>query len=354
MSQPLRKLRDYAEQHGCALLGILLAIILLIAGSLIVWKVPHWQVQRAIDAANLEKAGKHAPTSIGNPEPTSKSIPFVDDYAKQLELEDNFRKTIVQMLGGAFLLLGLYYSARTFGLSREGHITDRFTKAIEQLGWVVKGEPSIEVRLGAIYALERIAIDSLRDHWTIMEILTAYVRENTSKDHYVEGEKPRTDIQAILTVLGRRKTGPKREREGLYLDLAKSSLSGVKLKQPNLQRTSLVEANLQGAVLLQANLQHASLYKANLQNAELIAANLQGAILEGANLQSANLDAADLQDTDLRNANLQDVMWLQIDQIKSARNWEQALYSPDLRQQLGLPPVDEQTQRTSHTDPSEL
>jgi hypothetical protein len=41
-----------------------------------------------------------------------------------------------------------------------------------------KNEPNVEVRLGAIYALERIAYDSPRDHWPIIEVLTAYVRQN--------------------------------------------------------------------------------------------------------------------------------------------------------------------------------
>lgn len=60
----------------------------------------------------------------------------------------------------------------------QGHITDRYTKAIEQLGKLDGDKPNIEIRLGAIYALERIARDSPRDHWTIMEVLTAYVRQN--------------------------------------------------------------------------------------------------------------------------------------------------------------------------------
>src|SRR3954470_12198696 len=54
---------------------------------------------------------------------------------------------------------------------RERRITDSFTKAVELLG-----KPEREVRLGAIYALERIARESRRDHWSIMETLTAYVR----------------------------------------------------------------------------------------------------------------------------------------------------------------------------------
>jgi hypothetical protein len=38
------------------------------------------------------------------------------------------------------------------------------------------GSGQMEVRLGGIYALERIARDSARDHWPIMEILTAYLQ----------------------------------------------------------------------------------------------------------------------------------------------------------------------------------
>src|SRR5829696_5072486 len=64
-------------------------------------------------------------------------------------------------------------------IDRESQITNRFTQAVGQLGAELKdGTPNLEVRLGGIYALERIARDSPRDHWTIMEVLTAYIRRN--------------------------------------------------------------------------------------------------------------------------------------------------------------------------------
>ena len=37
------------------------------------------------------------------------------------------------------------------------------------------------IRLGGIYALERIARDSEKDHGPIMEVLTAYVREKAPR-----------------------------------------------------------------------------------------------------------------------------------------------------------------------------
>ena len=62
------------------------------------------------------------------------------------------------------------------------------TKAVEQLGATreektedrkVKTVPNTEVRLGAIYALEKLAGDYLPLHCEIIEILCAYVRKNS-------------------------------------------------------------------------------------------------------------------------------------------------------------------------------
>ena len=51
---------------------------------------------------------------------------------------------------------------------------DPYTKTVEQLG-----SDKLDVRIGGIYALERVARDSKRDHPTVMEVLAAYVREHS-------------------------------------------------------------------------------------------------------------------------------------------------------------------------------
>jgi hypothetical protein len=56
-------------------------------------------------------------------------------------------------------------------LAEQGQITERFTRAIDQLG-----SDHLDVRLGGIYALERIARDSPGNRSTIGEVLTAYIR----------------------------------------------------------------------------------------------------------------------------------------------------------------------------------
>ena len=75
--------------------------------------------------------------------------------------------------------------------AEQGHITDRFTKAIEQLG-----SEKMAVRLGAIYALERLSKDSPEDHWTIMEVLTAYVQDNAPWPPKEATGNPFVELQA--------------------------------------------------------------------------------------------------------------------------------------------------------------
>ena len=158
-------------------------------------------------------------------------------------------KTAAQILGGAFFLVTIYVAWQNLIVTQEKHTTDLYTKAIEQLG-----SKQLEVRLGAIYALERIARDSEKDHWPIMEVLTAYVRENApwppkevkqakgppdlgeKPDSFVrrlEAKltskiKPRPDIQAILTVINRRER-TFMKGEAMRLDLRHTDLRGADL-----------------------------------------------------------------------------------------------------------------------------
>ena len=300
MFNPFQWLRDLAvREHGDHASKLRQAVycVAAIIVAIVLWKVPQRQ-----------------------------SLQPKDQFAQ----ENAARTTLAQILGGTVLLGGLYTSVKTFGLSRQGHITDRFTKAIEQLGKTDGTTPNIEVRLGAIYSLERIALDSPRDHWTIMEVLTAYVRQNAPLDPnrpYTEGERPRTDIQAILTVLGRRETGPNRERFGQSLDLTKSRLCGANLRKANLRWVDLGQTNLQWARLRQANLQQAKLVGANLEGARPVEANLRETDLADAVLHNTFLALADLRDAHVT-----------VDQIKSAQQWTEANYSSTFRAELGLPP----------------
>jgi hypothetical protein len=90
-----------------------------------------------------------------------------------------FFQTVGAIVGGWALLFGLYFTSQTLRINREGQITERFTRAIDQLGKVDENNNKLfKIRLGGIYALERISRESEQDYWPIMEVLTAYVRQH--------------------------------------------------------------------------------------------------------------------------------------------------------------------------------
>jgi hypothetical protein len=49
-------------------------------------------------------------------------------------VQNQVRTTLLQGLAGVALLVGAYFTYRQLGTVREGQITERFTRAIDQLG----------------------------------------------------------------------------------------------------------------------------------------------------------------------------------------------------------------------------
>jgi uncharacterized protein YjbI with pentapeptide repeats len=239
---------------------------------------------------------------------------------------DNARGRLLTLGAGLFAAGALVFTARNFTLSRrtlelteQGQVTDRYTKAIEQLG-----SDKLDVRIGGIYALERVARDSFTDHPTVMEVLTAFIREHSrepwppSDPGGQERERStRPDIQAAVTVVGRRER--QRDLPERRIDLTRAVLAGAVLPYANLDRALLAAADLSGAVLIGANLAYAYLDRAVLTGANLTYADperapyvgtilvrggLTAAVLSGAVLTAAHLDRAQLSGADLTGADL--------------------------------------------------
>jgi Pentapeptide repeats (8 copies) len=226
---------------------------------------------------------------------------YVPDLNQRAVAEASTRTGFIAGLAGLAALGGLAMSSRTYRLTQQGQITDRYTNAIEQLG-----NEKLDVRLGGIYALERIAVDSKRDHSTVVEVLGAFVRERTAvispEKLTVEDRRPepKADVQAAVAVLSRlpRRQGVSRG------DLRGAILPGVQLENADLFRARLRETKLSKAALWCADLTDADLCQADLSGANLMVARLSGADLREADLSDANVGGADLSDTDLRYVDL--------------------------------------------------
>jgi uncharacterized protein YjbI with pentapeptide repeats len=241
--------------------------------------------------------------------------------------------------------------------------SDETVKVTHVADWqnITQTVPNIEVRFGAIYALERIAQDSDRDHVRIMEILCAYIRQNapasgaqpnplgrwpdypedTNQEvlkergekldarkadreawikHLQDDHAPRADIQAAMKVIGRRtdhqraleqQRKHRQSDEPYRLDLRKTNLQAADLSKLNFARALLNGSHLEGSNLTEARLEGANLSDAKLVSARLDLANLgkagqECAILTKARLEGANLFGALLKEANLAEARLED------------------------------------------------
>jgi hypothetical protein len=240
---------------AAAVLGVAL-------GAALWWWVPKWQVHRL----RLK----------------------IRDPKARADVEDNFRKTIGQLLGGAAVLIGAglaYYqtqrtlqatdeqSRRSVQASRDLLISQQVAKGFEQLG-----SDKIVVRLGGIYALQGVMKGSEQYSRPVLAALCAFVREGT-RTGVGEGP-PASDIQAALTVIARR-------GEFGEVDLAGARIPNAYLVAADLINAALMDADLRGA---------------NLTGARLGAANLTGAKLSGANLSATDLRGATVSQSQLDDA----------------------------------------------------
>jgi hypothetical protein len=269
--------------------------------------------------------------------------------------KSDWRTTATTIAGIVSVLLvaaGLFYTSdanrkqQQLGLDQQklalqGQVADRFTAAIDQLGQEdQKTQDKLSIRLGGIYALQRLMIDSPPDEQAVIQVLCAFVRTHAPRPDPRPKTVPRSpaDVRAAVSVLGYR---PHPDRYAL--DLADTLLG---LDHADLSGADLRDTDLSGADLRLTNLRNANLGTADLRNADLRGADLYGLDLRGAWLSGVNLNSADLRSTalgvpefiertgyldgpDLHGANLYDAELYGLDLVGA--NFNSAnLYSADL------------------------
>ncbi|WP_371594567.1 pentapeptide repeat-containing protein [Streptomyces virginiae] len=246
--------------------------------------------------------------------------------AERLGAVNNVRTTLVQAVGGAVVLFGAYATWRQLrvnqeGLNatREGHLTDRFSRAVDQLG-----SEKTDVRIGGLYALWRIADHSAHDREAVISIKAAFLRTHlpwppqgqgqdspaaeTSINSVPPLETRAPDAQVALTGLG--VLCRERRPDWLnvsYTDLRRADCDGLWLHHINfdgacLEAASIYQVNLTKASLIAANMRHVELGTSILHQSRCIEADLRGARMVRADLREADFSGADLREANLRKA----------------------------------------------------
>ena len=270
---------------------------------------------------------------------------------------------------------------RQVDAAQQSLLNERYQKGAEMLGSEV-----LSVRMGGVYALERLAREHPKQyHIQIMALFCAFVRRPPNDEESNPRMAPddtipplRQDVQAVVAaVAARGKSRLAIEQEARTLvdpkvyagDAGSSPLRtpvhhqvGGYVEEEELRRTGdfyfdplfaldLRHAdlrgvwlrwggNLAGARLDGADLSHADLTKMNLSRthfndailsgAELTGTNLTGARLMGADLSRTISERADLSGAELHSANLSGA-WLQRANMSDAVMWSADLSGANLR-----------------------
>ena len=261
--------------------------------------------------------------------------------------------TLAAWVGVPFLIWRTVLADKQTHINRESHYTELFAKAVELLSATRLDEngtltPAIESRIGAIFALERLAKHSQIDYGNIIETLSSYICEQCGKPStfVYSGESPdaddipeqeqerrrrawcealwiwikelkkdppanRMDVMVALKVLSRRKEG--RNWTGSTEEEIQPNLSGANLQGAGLgaitkglvqEDTGISSAYLEGAQLSGFDLANSSVLRPHMQHEisigsyKLVPKQLVGATLIGLTLKDAEffpiLDSADL------------------------------------------------------------
>ena len=216
---------------------------------------------------------------------------------------------LIAVLAGSatifFSSLRVWINERNTTATEQGLVTERINSAVEGLGAekdIGQGsQPNLEVRIGAILSLERIAQQNLDFHIQIVEILCAYVRQMAGVSRQDLLAEPRIDIQLVLTVLGRRRN-EQREIErfsksiaqplGFRLDLSKSHLEGADLRGGDFSYT-----DFSGSKLIRARCSGSNFSGTVFDGSEFSGSRFNDCILDGALLIKPELKGTEFTQT---------------------------------------------------------
>jgi|GEM_PF-3653119 len=177
--------------------------------------------------------------------------------------------------------------------------TDRFAKAVEQLG-----NKKVEIQVGGIYHLQKIMEEDPDYHWPIIQTLLHYIR--TKSPRKPEGEnKPITpNVQTAIDVICQRK--PELDNERL-LDFSNTNLTGARFQFPSGSPNDWSRVNLKNAFFEYCCLDNAIFTNAYLFGSQFNNSKGNNTYFCSADLTGAHLgENAEFINCDFGNARLAD------------------------------------------------
>jgi uncharacterized protein YjbI with pentapeptide repeats len=267
--------RAGAGPLGIALVLLLLATTIVTSGVIAyrLWRVPAWVLA---DSPTIEQR-------------TSRISTYRSAQASILGV-------LVQAFAGLAIIAGLFFTWRQIRAGQEAQVSERYARCVEQLA-----SERVEVRVGGIEGLERIAYDSPSEFVPIVRMLSAFVVERSRAWRRPIGgdaiELLPLDLQVALSVLQRFRDHHLARRFQQSIALTGADFHNADMSGIDLERFDLSHATFDGADLSNAWLIATDISKSTFRETDLSEALVIGASAWSANFSRATLNGACLRDT---------------------------------------------------------
>ncbi|HEX6679649.1 MAG TPA: pentapeptide repeat-containing protein [Gaiellaceae bacterium] len=300
------------------------AVAAIVVASFLIWLVPNLEVAR------WRRAG-------------------IDDEEKLAALGLQARTAITQALGGLALIVTIALTAyqaiearrsadrsaeaakttadktqrtanknlevatRNLKLTEQAQNAERFSRAIEGLGANDDGSPAIDVRVGALFSLMKVALGSKQDEEPVLNVAAAYVVDNYKKPARLANDgcdaafalRNQPDVRVALAfVLPKVAKKRLRRTQELILGFRSARLDGLAFDRLTLRGFDLSNVKFPSASLNRADFRGSQLVGASFDRACLQRADFRGANLGGADFDRATLTGAKFDEADLKHASL--------------------------------------------------
>jgi len=302
---------------------VIIAFVLLFL-TVFLWQIPIWQLRNKKDLSRNQI----------------------------LTLENEFRKTVAQILGGLFVLGGLFFTwsqlsatRESISISQQVFLTDRYSKAIDQLG---SNNP--QIRLGGIFSLEKLASSSKEYISVVNKVLATYIRQKSKDTSAYTFE----ELQAAISVISFKETNRDYlidKDHGVNIsnsllresDFDNARLSYAKLINSDFTQSTFVNADLSNVSGMEANFSKANLKNSNLSQSNFYGSSFEQSIITGAIIKNSNLELVNLSEANLINCDLSG------SDLSDAYLYGTILYGADLSKTKGLTKDQLKVSRTNNS-----
>lgn len=204
-------------------------------------------------------------------------------------------------------------------ISQSNSLNSIYTSAVAQLGENIDTDtPNYSVRIGAIYALERLARDNEEYHQEVMNVLCSYVRINSRnrRGSVAENINERSlgnienmnhmvisyvDVQEALSVLGRRDISLDKNELDLsgcrlyMIQLGEAGWDGVNFSNVQFYNMTIRNCSFEKSKFLGSTFNNCGFYESFFEEAKMAGAQFNNCIISKTSFEKSNLEQVKIQ-----------------------------------------------------------